>query len=250
MKHFSLFSVLLTALVLPILSGCGGGTASTAGSGRLTLSLALPETPRSPRTRVFGGHVPLGTRSIRVRLIDPAGGGNLAPVRLVTPPPTGAPPAPINITYNNIRLGNVRVEAEVFPDTDGEDHVIATGTGNGQVVANTTNTVTVPFTLTLNRLQPSTTTVNVSPVSGQSNHTVNVSITAFDSQNRDLLYPFQWLSNDPGIAQVTVNTSDPTSATIRGVTHGTTMVIIYEPNSGMTTPIVVNSFPNTGQGGQ
>lgn len=245
-------ALLGAGLALPLLGGCGGGAggsnnaASNLTRGTLALTLTFPNSraakPSKP-TRVFGGNLPVGARSVQVSVTDPATGAALAPAKLITAPVSAnSLPGMTTVQFTSLPVGAVLVKAIVFPDAAAKQNPIATGSATGQIVASTTTTVNVTFTLTLAHFIVSKTRVDVSPSVTDQTHSVTVDAIVQDASSRALLYPIYWLSSDPGIAQVTFDPADPTVATISGVQEGTTVVTLVEPNSGMTATVDVNSF--------
>ncbi|HLJ57507.1 MAG TPA: hypothetical protein VKT77_20890 [Chthonomonadaceae bacterium] len=234
-------TLLGAGLAIPLAAGCGSGGAGAGGGGRgaltLTLNLQAARAATQPaRSRTAGGFIPLGTKAVSVSVTDSAG-ALLAPTQLVTAPFTQQNQTPpiINVTFPNLPAGGVTVQASAFPDAAGQQPPIAAGSGSTTVPSGGTANLVVPVQLTLETLTVNPMQVGIAPGGGMA----NVTAQALDAQGRPLQYPLTWLSEDPGIASVSFNPANPTSATVNGVSEGSTNVTVIEPNSGTLASVTV-----------
>ena len=248
--------LLYAGLALPLFGGCGGGAGTVpAGGGTdatntargtlaLTMNFQASRAAGTPaRTRDFNGFIPIGTRAVLVQVLDPNSGAEIAPSQLVAAPLSraGLAPTVVSVQFASVRQGPVRVKATAYPDVAGKTNPVAVGTAAGQIAAGATTNLSVKFSLTLAKLSVTPVNIAVSDIAAQQNNSATVTAVVVDSANRALQMPIYWLSRDPGIAQVSFDTSNPNVAAIIGVAFGTTVVTVVEPNSGMTATVSVDS---------
>jgi hypothetical protein len=260
MKSFRNFCVALAAVALPALAGCGGGgsnlssaSAQDATRGAVTFNLQFAASPLSssgraapvhtrnkfgpPPLPAFAGNIPYGTNSVRVVVTDPNTGAELAPARLVLKPATTSGVAPLlTVQYHALRVGPVKVDVSALPNHDGTGNALAVGSVTGQIVAQTTTTLTAPMTLTINHItvSPDSHSFNPDATSG------DLTASALDSNGQPLEYILQFVSADPDIVSV-FPTGDSTAQVFAGRARGTTEVLVYEPNSGISTTVPVTN---------
>jgi len=247
-------TLLGAGLALPLIAGCGSGSGTTGGTnnttdsmrGTLSLTLNVPASrsagKAAAKTRASGGFIPLGTHAIRVTVTDTATGASLAAPQVITDPFVQQTTAPtiINVSFANLPVGSVTVQAIAFPDALGQQTAIATGTGSAQINAGATVNVIIPLQLTLAKLSVTPISVDVTPgTTIPTGSSAPVTAMALDSANKPLLYPLTWLSQNPGIADVTFDPANPTAAIVHGIVDGQTVVTVIEPNSGMTASVDV-----------
>jgi hypothetical protein len=246
--------LLFAWLAAPLLGGCGGGSgppalgSSADGGGRGTLALTMnfqASRAAKPRagTRAFGGFIPIGTRAVVVAVTNSTTGAALAPSQLIAAPLSGpgAIPTVVPVEFTGLPVGPVTVTATAYPDAAVQGVPIATGMASGHIVASSKTNLSVTFTLTLSKLTASPASVTVDPFTTGAIHTAQVTATVADASGRALVLPIYWLSQDPGVAQVTFDPDSPGTATITAVAEGRTVVTLVEPNSGMTAAVAVLS---------
>lgn len=247
--------LLAAGLALPLFAGCGSGSTGAGGTenaangtrGTLNLTLNIPpaRTAGTPaKSRAFGGYIPLGTQSVMVTVKTGATGTVLATALRVTDQSVGTNTSQgfLVLGFSDLPVGQVFVQAQALPDREGKLPPLATAEATTQITAGTTTNITMPLALTLTTFTVSPPVVTISPVQTAQNHTAILTATVRDAMNRDLQLPVYWVSENPGVAQVAFDPNNPTTATITGVSAGTTNVTVVEPNSGMTASVQAISF--------
>jgi hypothetical protein len=258
-------------LAAALLAGCSGGdgpaavgdTAAAeqpadASRGSLELHVVFPvvhqsATGKAARAKSRGslppydGSIPFGSHSVKIVLTDPATGASLAPARIVndTDRPDGVHPG-IAVGFPLLRVGPVKVDVTSHPDLAATGSPLGTGTVTTQIAANSVATASVQMALTISKLVISPPRQRLDTSQGLSSGTVTGQ--ALDAQGKPLLYPLQYSSDNPGIADITSVSPDFMTATVTAEQtpegQATVTVTVTEPNSGLqaTAQVVVGNF--------
>ena len=250
------FPLMFTAsmLCLAMLAGCssGGGTgqpvaAVDKSAGTVELKLTFPalgriaSVPKTPgaKTRAFGGNIPLGTKVVKLVVTNTATGAIVASRDVAGPTvaTTGNLPSLVTVNFPAIPAGSYKVDATAFPDSRATLHAIATGSATATVQPLVTTNVIVPMSLTLSSLTIDKPTAliytDIAP------RTVVLTAIAVNATGGDLVLPLYWTTSDPGVASLSVSTTDPAQVTITGVANGTSTITVYEPNSETVATSVI-----------
>ena len=248
------------------LTGCGAGeTATTLTNspvaqqpadttrGSLEFRVSFPTAKRGAAAPAkphvtrgngsYDGSVPLGSHSVKITLTDPVSNTLLA-LRIVsdTQRPDGVTGV-IVVGFPLLRAGAAKIDIAAFASTDATGAALATGTGNATITANTTTEATVNLTLTLSKLVAGPPTQPLHTFTQGVPATVVVDAQATDSQGNPLLYPLEYSSDNPQVADITAITPDFMHATIGALqtpkTPQPVTITVTEPNSGMTASAIV-----------
>lgn len=232
-KLFGLPSLAL----LVALAGCGGGSSSSGspaptGTGFGTLTVNWPS-----RTRL----IPNAANSIVVRL--KLNGKAVGDPKTISRPEGDAPST--TTTLSNLAYGSYTLDLAAYPTIDGtasDPSTIAqaTGTGSMTVTEDTPGVASV-------KLSSTVTGITVSPVSVDKGKTVDVTVSAKDSDGDIVLLaagggsePVEWSTGSAAVA--TITGSGPT-ATLKGVHSGNTTV--KATLHGADGSVIASSSPTT-----
>ncbi len=252
--------ILACLVVVSALAGCGGGSGGAAPGGTqsfdttrgaLEFRITFPAVnrgvkPTPAKTRggsPFDGSVPLGSHSVRITVVDNAG-NMLAPARIVsdTQRPSGVS-GPITVGFPLLPQGPAKVEVIAFPTLDATGTELARGAATASIVANTTASTTVLLQLAFNRFIVTPKSQVLDTLGTGPPPTGIVNAQAVDAQGNPLLYPLQYTSDQPQIANVTSVTPDFMHATVtafvRIQTPTPVTITITELNSGATDTATV-----------
>jgi len=242
-------------LVVLLSAGCGGGggtasvpTSSTDRSnGTLALKLTFPaynraaKTPKtvSAQTRSFAGNIPIGTQLVKLTVTNTTNNTLLASRSVNAPIVNGGLPSLVTINFAAIPAGPVTVTATAFPDSAGQLNAIATGSAAGTVQPLTTTDLTVSMALTLSSVTINPPSADLIAPPSSSGTSVVLNAVVVDAANKPLVLPIQWTTSDPGVATLTISSSNPAQVTINAVAPGTSTITVYEPNSGLTATSLI-----------
>lgn len=231
--------ILFIATVAIGLVSCAGSGASQTGRGRLRL------TVRWPRTR----DIPPATRSLRVTvktLVEDSSGSVNEDVEVanqVVQRPEGE--ATSSLTLVDLPSVLVRVNVQAFASTDASGTPIAAG--HDEVTIREDQTTSASVTLTavaeLEDLVASPTSVNVA-----TGGTVAVSITAKTADGTVVPIDGSRLKITQGIESIATAKLQGATVSVRGVSPGTTSIMVEDTQSSAETtiPVVVTSTPISG----
>ena len=169
-------------------------------------------------------------------MTNPTTAALLAPVRLVSDQerPNGVV-GTITVGFPLLPVGSAKVDVTAFPAVDGTGNALANGTSTAAIAANTVATANVLMVLTFNSLVVGPKT---QPLHTLGSGTAVVDAQALDAQGNPLLYPLQYSSNQPQIADITNVTADFKHATVTSKRQFETpipvTITVTEPNSGST----------------
>ena len=206
-----------------------GSQASASSLGALALSVQFPQGV----SRQQG--VPLGAAVVKVRVVDPTSGNDLAQPQIVGAPTTGTS---ATVTFQNIRAGAVRVIATAHPDQNAAQPPLASGQVDTTVTAGSTTQVTVPIASTINTVTVSPTTLSLTVGGASPSGVLTASVT--DASNTALTgAPLTWSSSNSTVATVTQSATNPAQATVAAVAPGTATIEVREFNTGKTADATV-----------
>ena len=249
----SLVVILFGAMLM---TGCGGGSGTAVNTpvdtarGSIEFRVKFPTATRGataakaanqvskPRGRApYDGSIPLGSHSVKITVTNATTGALLVPARIVSDNerPDGVT-GTIAVGFPLVPVGSAKVDVAAFPALDGTGAALANGTTMVVVTTNTITTATVLLNLTLDTLVVTPKTQQLHTLNGSGS--VIVDAQALDAQGNPLLYPLQYSSDTPTLADITNISPDFMHATISSSASLSTptpvTITVTEPNSGTT----------------
>lgn len=246
------------------LSGCGGGSGSPAISnqsvdathGSLEFRLAFPKVSQKAalsRKAIgtvaksrginpnYDGSIPLGTHSLRITLSNPTTNILLA-TRTVsdTQRPDGVA-GTIIVGFPLLPVGQVKVDVQAYPTLDATGNALANATTIDTITANRITSTQVLMVLRIESLVLLPKTQTIDTTGGSQSVVVNGQ--AQDISGNPLIYPLEYSSDQPQIADVTSVSPDFMHATVTAFiqlqTPTPVTITVLEPNSGATATATV-----------
>jgi hypothetical protein len=205
------------------ISGCGGGSSSSAPAiasslGRATITLQWPE-----RSTTASRVIPVGANSIRVVFSQ---NGTEAQTQLLTRP-SGSGALTSTASFTDLPQGDYTVTATAYPNTDGTGVMQAQATASTTITTGQLTRVGLTLGSTVDRIAilPDNIPLTAQP-------TV-ITATAFDAQNNVVVGGnWVWTNSNPAVISLV---SEGGTATISAVGAGSATITLTETESGKST---------------
>ena len=192
MQRAELTLIVVAAVVAVVMTGCGGGSVSTA-TGEISVSVMFPE--QSEPAGVTPQNLPSATNSVRIQVVPPAGSSEPVVPDLVIRRDSGS--AQVGGTVRGVPPGDYLVRALAYVSFDGTGPVIAQAHAPTQVVAGRTSIVHL-FTEALTVLVEVVPPVLELPMYEQA----PLVATCYDADGNAVPGDIEWSSGDHTVAVV------------------------------------------------
>ena len=217
---------MLIILLATMLSGCGGsGSASAPLTGRATLKILWPTSKGASRL------IPAGSNSITASFLN---GATTVATQTIKRPATGNTST---LVFAPLPTGNLTLQANAFPTTDGSGTAQAGASNSVTIYANLMAHVSLTMNSTITGISVTPAAFSVAVGSAATLTAAPVDVTG-----ATVLAPstLSWASSAPSIATV------DSSGNVTGVAAGTATITVSESESGKSASVTCTVSAITG----
>jgi len=217
MQRAELTLIVLAAVIAVVMTGCGGGSGSSA-TGEISVSVMFPE--QSQAAGPTPQELPQATNSVRIQVVPPAGSSEpVVPDLVIRRDPDSSR---IGATVRGVPPGDYVVRALAYVSFDGTGPVIAEAMAPVTVMAGRTSTVhllTDTLTVLVEVLPP----VLELPVYEQA----PLAAICYSADGNVAPGDIEWSSNDPTVAAVSAD------GMVTGLSAGNCLITATDLISGV-----------------